>query len=84
MTDIKVDLISEMDEYLMVDKGIRGGMTQVSLKHVKANNQYMKSYDKDKPSTYVYLVANSLHGLAMSKLLPCADLNGVRLIESKL
>ena len=51
MTDIKLDLLSDMDMYLMVEKGIRGGMTQVSLKHVKANNKHMKLYDQSKPST---------------------------------
>lgn len=60
----------------MVEKGIRGGKTQVSLKRVKANSKSMKSYDKDKPSTYLLDVdANNLYGLAMSKLWPYADFN---------
>ena len=46
MTEINLDLISDMDMYLMIEKGIRGGMTQVSLKHVIANNNFMKSNDK--------------------------------------
>ena len=57
MTDIKLVLISDMDMYLMVEKGIRGGMTQASLTHVKSNNKYMKSYNKDtrgEPSTYFF------------------------------
>ena len=35
MTDIKLDLLSDMDMYLMVEKGNRGGMTQVSLNMLK-------------------------------------------------
>ena len=70
-TGIELDLISDMDMYLMIEKGIRGGMTQVSLKHAVANNKYMTSFDKQQPSTYLmYLDANNLYGLAMSKYLP--------------
>ena len=47
-TGIELDLISDMDMYLMIEKGIRGGMTQVSLKHAMANNKYMTNYDKKK------------------------------------
>ena len=70
-TGIELDLISDMDMYLMIEKGIRGGMTQVSLKHAIANNKYMTSFDKQQASTYLmYLDANNLYGLAMSKHLP--------------
>ena len=73
-TGIELDLISDMDMYLMIEKGIRGGMTQVSLKHAVANNKYMTSYDKQTASTYLmYLDANNLYGLAMSKYLPYKD-----------
>jgi len=70
-TKIDLELISDMDMYLMVERGIRGGMTQVSNKHVKANNKYMETYDPTKPSTYIqYLDANNLYGQAMSLPLP--------------
>ena len=73
-TGIELDLISDMDMYLMIEKGIRGGMTQVSLKHAVANNKYMTSYDKQTASTYLmYIDANNLYGLAMSKYLPYKD-----------
>ena len=59
---------------LMFEKGIRGGMCQVSHHYAKANNKYMKNHDKNKESTYVeYLNANNLYGWAMSKKLPVRD-----------
>ena len=60
--------------YLLYDDGIRGGMCQTTLGYVKANNKYMKNYDKNKESSYIqYLDANNLYGLAMSKKLPVGN-----------
>ena len=56
---------------LMVEKGIRGGICQAIHRHAKANNKYMKNYNKDIISSYLmYLDANNLYGWAMSQKLP--------------
>ena len=56
---------------LMFEKGMRGGICQVSHHYPKANNKYMKNHDKNKESTYVeYLDDDNLYGWAMSKKLP--------------
>ena len=36
---------------LMVEKGIRGGACHPAYRHAKANNKYMKYYDKKKESS---------------------------------
>ena len=54
----------------MVEKGIRAGMCHAIHKYAKANNKYMKNYDKNKESSYIqYLDANNLYGWAMSQKL---------------
>ena len=52
---------------LMIEERIRGGMHQSTHRNVKANNKYLKSYDKSIESSYLkYLDANNLYGWAMS------------------
>ena len=54
----------------MVEKGIRGGIFHAIQSYAKANNKYMKNYDKNIESSYlVYLDANNLYGQGMSQKL---------------
>ena len=72
VTDVKLELLSDMDMLLMVEKGIRSGVSMISTRYGKANNKYMNDkYDPSEPSKYIaYLDANNLYGWAMSKPRP--------------
>src|SRR5436190_1796223 len=71
LTDVKLDLISDYDMYLMIEKGIRGGVSQCIKRYCKANNKYVKDYDPEKPENYMlYVDANNLYGWALSQKLP--------------
>ena len=55
----------------MVAKRIRGGICHTIHRYAKANNKYMKNYDKNKESSFIeYLDASNLYGWAMSQKLP--------------
>ena len=57
--------------FLMVKKGIRRGICNPIYRYTKANNKYMKDYDKNKKSSYLnYYDVNNLYGWAMSQKLP--------------
>ena len=79
-TGIKLDLIYDEEIYKMVEKGLRGGMCQVSHRKAEANNKYMEElYDETKPSSYInYLDANNLYGLAMCQNLPYKDIRWIQ------
>ena len=56
---------------LMVEKGIRGRTYNSIYWYTKANNKYMKDYNKNKGTSYPqYWDANNLHGCAMLQKLP--------------
>ena len=62
----------------MVEKGLRGGICHIIHRYVKANNKYMKDYDKNKESSYLkyWDVYNSC-GWAMSQTLPVGGSRGI-------
>ena len=67
-TEVKLDFLTNIDMLLIVEKGIRDGICRAIHRYAKANNKYMKNYDKNKESSYIqYLDANSLFGWAMSQ-----------------
>jgi hypothetical protein len=71
LTEVELDLISDPDMYLLVERGIRGGISTITKRHAIANNKYMANYDPKKESKYLpYLDANNLYGWAMSQPLP--------------
>ena len=70
-TGVELELFTDFEKHLFVERGMRGGISLVSRRYAKANNPLVPDYDPSKPNKYiVYLDANNLYGWAMSKPLP--------------
>ena len=52
-TEVKLELLTDADMLLMVEKGIRGGICHAICRCAKANNKYMKNYNKDKEESFL-------------------------------
>ena len=52
-TRVKLELLTDIDMLLTVEKGIRGGTCHSRHRYAKANNKYMSNYDKDMESSYL-------------------------------
>ena len=77
-TKVELELLTDIDMLLMVEKGTRGGICQAIHRYAKANNKYMKNYDKNTTSSYLtHLNANNLYGWVMSQ----RPVNGFEWVE---
>ena len=52
-TEVKLELLTDVDMLLMVEKGIRGGICHTIYRYAKVSNKYMKNYNKDKEESFL-------------------------------
>ena len=83
----KLEPLVEEDMYIFLEKGIRGGYSNIHKRYSKANHKYLPDHDKNKVSKFlIYWDFNSMYAYAMTKALPYngfkwADKNQIAEIE---
>ena len=82
MTGVRLEKNLDIDMYLFIEKGLRGGISSITKRHCEANSKHMKNYDPIKPSKYKsYLDINNLDGWAMSDYLPYGEFQWLKNLD---
>ncbi|GFW55130.1 uncharacterized protein TNCV_262281 [Trichonephila clavipes] len=65
-TNVTLELLTDINMYLMLESGTRGGICLVSKRYSKANNKYLDNFDEMSPYKFIIsLDVNNLYGTAM-------------------
>jgi hypothetical protein len=85
MTGVKLELLTDADKHLFMERGIRGGVSMISHRKAEANNPHLYSmkngqkvsdYNPAKPNSWCFLGdINNLYGWAMMQSLPTHNFN---------
>ena len=68
MTGVELKLLTDIDQHLFVENGIREGVSVISHRYAKANLPQLPEYDATKSNEHlIYWDANNLYGWAMSQ-----------------
>ena len=79
MTKVELEKISNPDMHIFIERCMRGGISCISKRYSKANNEYYPDYDKNKPKVYInYHDMNNLYGSAMNEYLPYGGFKWVK------
>jgi len=83
-TGVELELLTDLDMHLFIERGMRGGISMVSKSHARANNPLVEGYNQEEPKNYItYLDANNLYVWAMSQPLPKSEFHRKRVIPTE-
>ena len=70
-TGVGLELLTDYNQHLFIEKGMRRGIFMTSKCYARANNPQVEGYDPQKPDSHIlYLDANNFYGWAMSQVPP--------------
>ena len=77
---VELQLLDNAEMYTMIERGIRGGVSQITLREASANNELMENWNSENPLVHlIYLDCTNLYGTVMVDKLPT---HGFRWIEN--
>ena len=79
ITGVKLELITDIYMFLMIENGMRGGVCHVIRSYAEANNKYMDNYDENKEFSFLpYADVNNLYGCPMTENIPLGGFKFVK------
>lgn len=73
-TKVEIELFTDVDMLLFIERGIRGGIVSCVKRYAKANNQFLPNFDADMEKKFlIFLDCNNLYGSSMMQHLPISD-----------
>ena len=83
-TGVELELLTDLEMHLFIERGMGGGISMASKRYAKANNPLVDDYDPSKEKKYImYLDANNLYGWAMIKPLPKSNFKWKRVMPTE-
>ena len=83
-TGVELELLTDLDMHLFIERGMRGGITMAGKRYARANNPLVEGYNPAEPTNYItYLDANNLYGWAMSQNLPKSGFHWKRVMPTE-
>jgi len=83
-TGVELELFTDYEMHLFVERGMRGRISMVSKRYAKANNPLVPGYDPSKPKKYImYLDENNLYGWAMCNAFPIRGFKWKRVMPTE-
>ena len=83
-TGVELELLTDLDMHLFIERGVRGGISMVGKRYAKANNPQDEGHNPAEATNYItYLDANKLYGWAMSLPLPRSGFHWKRVMPTE-
>lgn len=86
MTNVKIELLTDSDQYMFIENGVRGGIAMASTHYCKANNKYMShDYKPSQPESYIfYADVTNLYGHCLSQKMPISNFKWETFLKSEM
>ena len=83
-TGVELELLTDLDMHLFIERGMRSGISMANKRYAKANNQLVEGYNPAEPTNYItYFDANNLYGWAMIQPLPKSGFHWKRVMPTE-